>query len=361
MTKHVRITTVFACLVAGVLVSASACTNPETPEGYEGYIYHKPLLFGHMEYRSSQRGAATAGLSWRLYSINIDTRKKSFTEHFKLLTRDNLSVQFEIDTRIEIKRGQSRVIVDEWGGENWYEWNVKEPLRTIVRETVTQFSATDIQIKTQAVRERIEQHLNQKYSDESPISIESVDIGEISFPKEVTTAIQNKIAKKQELRRQEYVLAKTRKEAAIRVLEALKVAKQQRIISSTLDPLYVQQRAVQVYRTLASSSNKTILMLPNTPDGTGMPLVLAKGNRKILSPADEKLLKQMEDRYMKIAKEPATDDKPGTAGSLPAKVAPAVDDRTASGAAAVEDATTDAAASGTKATPDGTESAPTAQ
>ena len=31
---------------------------------------------------------------------------------------------------------------------------------------------------------------------------------------------------------------------------AVTVAKQQRIISSTLDPLYVQQRAVQVYRAL---------------------------------------------------------------------------------------------------------------
>ena len=143
-------------------------------------------------------------MSWRLYTINIDTRKKSFTENFSLLTRDNLSVQFEVDTRIEIRRDRSREIVEEWGGENWYEWNVKEPLRTIVRETVSEFSATDIQIKTQAVRERIEKFLNEKYDDESPINIESVDIGEIRFPKEVTAAIQAKIAKKQELRRQEY-------------------------------------------------------------------------------------------------------------------------------------------------------------
>ena len=45
---------------------------------------------------------------------------------------------------------------------------------------------------------------------------------------------------------------------------------------------------VQVYRTLAKSSNKAILMLPNTPDGTGMPLVMSKGARKVLTPADQK-------------------------------------------------------------------------
>ncbi len=303
---------VTAAVGTAMLVTvATGCTNPETEEGFEGYIYHQPLMFGQMEYRNTQRGAATAGLSWRLYTINIDTRKKSFTENFSLLTRDNLSVQFEVDTRIEIRRDRSREIVEEWGGENWYEWNVKEPLRTIVRETVSEFSATDIQIKTQAVRERIEKFLNEKYDDESPINIESVDIGEIRFPKEVTAAIQAKIAKKQELRRQEYVLAKTRKEAAIRVLEALKVAKQQQIISSTLDPIYVQRRAVQVYRTLAKSSNKAILMLPNTPDGTGMPLVMSKGARKVLTPADQKLLEAMEVKYMAIAKEPTKTEELG--------------------------------------------------
>ncbi len=329
MTKRITISCIPVVAIAFAIAALGACTNPETSEGFEGYIYHQPLMFGKMEYRSSQRGAATAGLSWRLYVQNVDVRKKSFTENFSLLTRDNLSVQFEVDTRIQIKRNKSKEIVEEWGGENWYEWNVKEQLRTIVRETVTEFSATDIQIKTQAVKERIAKHLGDKFNDTAPIAIVSVDIGEIRFPDAVTEAIQKKIAKKQELKRQEYVLAKTRKEAAIRVLEALKVAKQQQIISSTLDPLYVQQRAVQVYRSLAASSNKTILLLPNTPDGTGMPLVLSKGARKILTPADEKLLKQMEDRYMKIAKEPTADiegdvpSAPADAETTPPTQAPA--------------------------------------
>lgn len=307
-----------------VAAGAAGCTNPEVPQGHEGYIYNVPLMFGQMEYRETLRGPASTGVSWRLYVESVDMRAKSYKEDFQLLTRDNLSVTFEVNTRIKLRDGSVKEIVEEWGGEKWYEWNVREQLRTIVREQVTRFSATDIQLETPKVRTLIAEKLAAKFKS-TPISVESVDIGQIQFPKEVADAISRKIAKKQELERQEFVLAKTTKEAAIRVLEALKVAEQQRIISSTLDPLYVQQKAVQVYRTLAHSSNRVIMMLPNSPDATGMPQVLAEGKRKILTPADEKLLEDMEHRYMKVARQPAPAIDPAapTPSPAPDSAAPA--------------------------------------
>jgi regulator of protease activity HflC (stomatin/prohibitin superfamily) len=294
----------------------AACTNPEVPQGHEGYVYHVPLAFGQMEFRQALRGPATTGISWRLYVEAIDMRAKSYKEDFQLLTRDNLSVSFEVNTRIELRDGSVREIVEEWGGEKWYDGNVKESLRTIVREQVTRFSATDIQLETPRVRQFIEQKLHARFKG-TPVSIQSVDVGQIQFPKEVAEAISRKIAKKQELERQEFVLAKTRKEAAIRVLEALKVAEQQRIISSTLDPLYVQQRAVQVYRSITHANNRTIVMLPSSPEGTGLPLVQAEGKRKILTPADEQLLDDMERRYMHVAREAAPSTEPGAAPAQP--------------------------------------------
>ncbi len=305
-----------------LLLVAAACTNPEVPQGHEGYIYYRPILFGQLEYRESLRGPATTGVSWRLYTENVDMRAKSYKEDFELLTSDNLSVSFEVNTRIKLKDGSVKEVVEQWGGKDWYEWNVKEPLRTIVREQVTRFSATAIQVETPVVRELIAEKLGAKF-DGSPIMIESVDIGQIQFPSEVAEAISRKIAKKQELERQEYVLAKATKEAAIRVLEALRVAKQQQIISSTLDPLYVQQRAVQVYRAIGASSNRTVLVLPNMPEGTGLPQVLTEGKRKTLTPDDEKLLAEMEARYMQEARKPAPDEPPTTDAPAPdAPVAP---------------------------------------
>lgn len=279
----------------------AACTNPQTPAGFEGYVYHVPLAFGESEYRSTLVGPASTGLSWRLYVENVDMRAKSQSEEFNLLTRDNLSVAFEVNTRLRVRPGGSKEIVEHWGTD-WYERNVREPLRTVVRQEITEVSATDIQLSTDEVRARIFDASVELYA-ETPIELLSVDIGNIQFPKAVTEAIERKIATEQELQRQEFLRAKTRKEAGIKVLEALKVAKQQEIISSTLDPIYVQRMAVQAYRRLAASSNKTVMVLPNTAEGTGLPQVLPASESRELSAADRALLDDMEERYMKMASE----------------------------------------------------------
>ncbi len=282
-------------------LTMGACTNPQTPAGFEGYVYHVPMAFGASEYRDTLVGPSSTGLSWRLFVENVDMRAKSQSEQFNLLTSDNLSVAFEVNTRLRVRPGGSKEIVEEWGTD-WYERNVREPLRTVVRQEITQVSATDIQLRTDEVRARIFDASEALYAD-TPIELLSVDIGNIQFPGEVTQAIERKIATEQELQRQEFLRAKTRKEAGIKVLEALKVAKQQEIISSTLDPIYVQRMAVQAYRRLAGSSNKTVMVLPNTATGTGLPQVLAAGESRELSPEDRALLDAMEKRYMEMASE----------------------------------------------------------
>lgn len=283
------------------LLGTAACTNPEVPAGHEGYIYYKPLIFSKMEYRDSLRGPASTGVSWRLYAVNVDMRAKSYNENFSLLTRDNLKIEFEVNTRIKPKDGEVKAIVENWGGSAWYEWNVQAPLRTIVRETVTEFRAGQIQLDTPKAKMEIERKLNDKYKN-TPFQILSVDIGKIKFPDLVAQAIQAKIAATETLEKQEFVLEKTKKEAAINVLEALKVAKQQRIISETLDPLYVQREAVQVYKKLGAAKNRTVIVLPNSSEGTGLPLVMSQGKRKVLSTQDKALLKDMENKYMELAK-----------------------------------------------------------
>jgi regulator of protease activity HflC (stomatin/prohibitin superfamily) len=299
-----------------------ACTNPEVPAGHEGYIYQKPLWFGKMEYRETLTGPASTGVSWRLFVINIDMQARNYTEKFELLTQDNLKVAFEVNTRIQPRHGQVKAIVEDWGGDKWYEWNVKEPLRTIVRNQVSKQSATVIQLDTPKVKQAIETELHKAY-DGTPFEVLSVDIGEIVFPAEVARAINAKIAMLEELKRQDTVLDNARKEAAIKVLAALKVAKQQRIITSTLDPLFVQREAVEAYRKLATSKNRTVIVLPNTTDGTGLPLVNHRGSKRPLTAADERLLAEMETKYMAILKAKPSDPAHAPAPQTPPPPAPA--------------------------------------
>ena len=272
-----------------IVLGLGACTNPDTPEGHEGYVFHRPLLFGKMEHRESQVGPASTGVSWRLYVTNIDMRVRNYAEKFELLTRDDLKLKFSVNTRISLKRGSVKRVVEEFGGENWYTWNVKAPLRTAVRRIVMRVRAEDLHHETSKVAGDIKAALKTRYKD-TPVVIQSVDIDHLEFPPEVQDAIDKRVAKTEELKQQKFELQKARKEAAIRILKAIRIAKKQRIISSTLDPLYVQLRAVEVYRHLAESNNKTVMMLPNTTQGTGMPLVMTQGRRKVLSEREREQL-----------------------------------------------------------------------
>jgi regulator of protease activity HflC (stomatin/prohibitin superfamily) len=301
---------------------AGACTNPDVPAGHEGYVYEKPLWFGKMEFRKTLTGPASTGLSWRLFVINIDMQAKNYNEKFELLTSDNLKVAFEVNIRIQPRHGQVKPIVEDWGGDKWYEWNVKEQLRTIVRNQLTKYSAKRIQLETPEVKQAIEKDMHAAY-DATPFEILSVDIGEIVFPERVAQAINAKIAMLEELKRQDTVLDTARKEAANKVLAAIKVAEQQRIITSTLDPMFVQREAVEAYGKLAASKVHTVIVLPNTTDGTGLPLVAHGGARKVLTAEDQKLLADMEAKYMAIIQNPDNAPLPEPTVPTPAPPTPA--------------------------------------
>jgi regulator of protease activity HflC (stomatin/prohibitin superfamily) len=300
----------YRALVAALLggLALGACTNPEVPAGHEGYIHHIPLIFGKMKYEKSLAGPASTGISWRAYTINIDMRERNYPERFELLTQDDLHLSFEVNTRIRLRPGTVKDIVETWGSSKWYEWNVKEPLRTIVRREVMRVKAANIQLQTSNAGKSIKKALEEKYKD-TPFEIQSVDIGSFEFPDEVDKAIQEKIAKQQELKRQGFILERTRKEAAITVFEALKVNKRQRIIAETLDPLYVQWAAVQVYRKLAESPNNTVIMLPNTSEGTGVPQILSGGKRKQLGADDDAELQRIEKHYRDFAQKSAEEER----------------------------------------------------
>jgi regulator of protease activity HflC (stomatin/prohibitin superfamily) len=309
-----------AVALAG-LVGLGGCTNPKTPAGHEGYVYYKPLIFTKLEYRDTMRGPASTGVSWRLFVENIDMRERNYLEEFNLLSKDDLNVSFEVNTRLRLRPGTVKEVVEQWGGAHWYEWNVKEPLRTIVRNEVMQVTATRIQLETERIGQAVRAELEKRYEG-TPIDVLSVDIGQFQFPPRVTEAIQEKIATHQELQRQAYVLASTEKEAAIGVIDAVAVAKQQHIIGETLDPLYVQRRAVQVYRRLAESPNRTVMVLPNSADAVGMPQVLREGRRRVITAADERLLEEMEEKYSQQARAAdallmGEDGGPSGAGLLP--------------------------------------------
>jgi regulator of protease activity HflC (stomatin/prohibitin superfamily) len=106
------------------------------------------------------------------------------------------------------------------------------------------------------------------------VVIDKILIRNIAPPKEIDVSIQKKLSAEQELQQKEFELAKTKKDAEIRITEARGIAEAQNIIQQKLTPLYVQYEAIKSYEKLAGSPNTTFIIMPTNPNAAGMPLIL---------------------------------------------------------------------------------------
>ncbi len=273
-----------AVLLFLALSSLAGCTNETTPEGFEGYILHRPLWFGQSHYVGSQTGPTSTGVVWRQFVINVDVRPKNYTEEFHILSRDNLNVGFAAHSRISIRPGMVKQLVEEFGigatsGEEgafpeWYLRTVQQPYRTAVRDTVHEFDAYDIQSQTQEIAARILSRLQEEYAD-TPLSFETVSIGNLTYPADINTEIQRKLAAEQDLERMDRERQIAEQEAEIMITNARGRAAAQRIVNETLTPLYVQHEMLEGMKALSRSGRVTIVSSPTGNESS--PVILGLG------------------------------------------------------------------------------------
>lgn len=267
--------------VLGIALLVGACTNQTTPEGYEGYLYHQPLIFGEAYFVGNQTGPTSTGVVWRQFLHNVDVRPKNYTEEFHILSKDNLTVGFQAHARIGVRAGAIRQLIEEFGSGDvqteggfpeWYERAVRQPFRTAVRDVVHRFDAYEIQAQTQAIGTQILGRLQEEYAD-TPIEFETMSIGNLAYPEAINAEIQRKLAAEQDLERMDRERQIAEQEATIMITTARGRAAAQRIVNETLTPLYVQHEMLEGFRNLSRSSRVTIIAAPSGDRG-GSPLML---------------------------------------------------------------------------------------
>ena len=268
------------------LVAVSGCTNETTPEGFEGYIIHRPLWLGKSYYVGSQTGPTSTGVVWRQFVTNVDVRPKNYTEEFHILSRDNLNVGFAAHVRISIRPGTVKDLVENFGVgvtvdrnredqlPEWYIRNVRQPYRTAVRDTVHEFDAYDIQSQTQEIAGRILDRVQSEY-DGTPIAFETVSIGNLTYPEAINAEIQRKLAAEQDLERMDRERQIAEQEAEIMVTTARGRAAAQRIVNETLTPLYVQHEMLEGFKKLSRSGRVTLVSSPTGNNSS--PVILGLG------------------------------------------------------------------------------------
>lgn len=270
MPNKIIIIVLGAAVIIGV-VSVLGFTNPTTPAGFEGYVFERPRFFGKGGFRGTIKGPSNYGLSlWRNEAINIDMRPNTYSEDFKILAKDDLNISYTFNALISVKSGSVKGVVQEYGGENWYNRFVKAPFGTFVRNSVQRYESREVKSNREVIAEEVKTKL-QNHLKDSPFQLISLVVGNIDYPDVVTKAVEQKLAAQQLLDEKKVQKEIAKRDAEIRIEEAKGIAESQKIINTTLTPNYLQHEAIQAQREMANSPNHTTVYIP--VGSNGMPIV----------------------------------------------------------------------------------------
>ncbi len=243
-------------------------SNPMVEAGYVGYVYKEPVKLSHTEggfYRTIE-GPARLGLrfSQNEYKvIPIDIRYRTYSERFKILAADQLNIEFTAHVRLRTKRdeGSIREVVEVYGGSNWYQTNIKEPVRTQVRKAVQVYRSPEVKEHRATIESNVLQELHAFLADK-PFEVDTISVGNIDYPDVVENAVERKLAAQQKLEEQRIQKAIAKEKADIKVIQAEGQAKAQEIVRQTLTALYIKHQAVKAMEELAKSPNKVFIYIP---------------------------------------------------------------------------------------------------
>lgn len=255
-------------LMSFVMIS---CTNPSVPAGHEGYVIEKPRIWGNGGYQAFIQGPSNYGISiWRNEVETIDIRPATHSEVFHILTKDELNIAFKFQTIMKINPGSVKDVVEKYSGKDSYERFIKEPLRSMIRESVQIYDSRTVKEKRTQIGLAVMTKIK-KYLEGTPFVVMSVAVGNIDYPKIVTNAVEKKLASKQLLEEKETQREIAKKNAEIRIENARGIAEAQKIINSTLTKNYLQHEAIDAQKKMANSPNHTTVYIPS--GANGIPIV----------------------------------------------------------------------------------------
>jgi regulator of protease activity HflC (stomatin/prohibitin superfamily) len=262
---------VSAAFLMAATLGTGGCTNPHAPAGHEGYVFEDPRVFGQGGFRGAVQGPGNYGISaWRNRVVNIDVRPTTYTEEFSILVKDDLNVAFRVHAVMKVEQGQVQSVVEGFGSEHWYPRFIKEPFRTIVRQSVQEYASRELKAERDTIAASIETELS-AYLEATPFAVIRLAVGNIDYPPVVSQAVEKKLAAKQLLEEKETQREIAQRDAEIRIEEAKGIAEAQKIINTTLTSNYLQHEAIQTQRAMANAPNHTTVYIPVGTNG--LPLV----------------------------------------------------------------------------------------
>lgn len=262
-------------VVAVALSVLAACTRIDE---YESGVY-KGLLSGEVSSVQDVGLHHSILRTWTVYDLReIQYPEEADADVLTVLTSDQLPVQIESAYRYRIEKQAVRNLVLQVGGPRQVHELVYNAFRDATRDAVAEIAARDILSKERAqISTRIEQLMQDKLRDRG-ITVVQLFVRDIQPPPRLREAIEEKLAREQQVERERYQTQVVMEQANQRREEAIGIRDAQQIIAESLvgerGLRYLNWRYFETLKDVAEGSNNMVVV-PITEYGT--PLFFTPG------------------------------------------------------------------------------------
>lgn len=209
-------------------------------------------------------------LPWNRIYI-VETRVRTINNTFVALTEEGMQVQVNFVTLYRVKPDMAGYLLKEIGPE--YEKRVVEPVAfNAVRTAISRHASQEFYTRN---FERLDKDINELLAV-APyrhiIEYDSIVIRELTLPKTVTDAINEKLMQEQLTAAYSFRLERERQEAERRRIEAIGIQNFYSVVSSALTPNLLTWRGIEATVEVARSPNSKVVIVGGGQDQ--LPLIL---------------------------------------------------------------------------------------
>jgi regulator of protease activity HflC (stomatin/prohibitin superfamily) len=255
-----------AIILIGLLVIISFFRI--VPPGHAGV----PVLLGRVQ-KQMQSGL---NVVIPIVSVNLmDVRTNAYTmssirdegqqkgdDAIDALASDGLTVALDVTIWFRLDEQKASWVFQNIGPD-YVEKIVRPSIRTALRDAASRFTAGELysSVGRTLYTTTVDSLLDIAFAGKGIIR-ERVLLRRVKLPDMVMAAIEAKLAEDQNAQKMEFTLAKERKEADRKRVEAQGIADANRLIAASLTGNYVSWYYVEMLKTIAASQNHTFVITP---------------------------------------------------------------------------------------------------
>lgn len=212
---------------------------------------------GKLQDKVLESGMYTVGPFTRI--IKVPLRTVNLPIKADLPTQEGLTVITEMSILYRLDKSQVPTLL-KTVGENYEQVVMLPVFRSVVRDVSARFMAKDLHTSERSKIEKVIKTEMDGYLLSKGIIVDAVLLKSVQLPRELSTAIEQKLRTEQESIRMQFVLDRERQEAERKKIEAAGIRDAQKIISEGLNPLLLNWRAIEAFKELSKSNNAKIII-----------------------------------------------------------------------------------------------------